>query len=143
VKASFLRQTRTSQPCNIGRTHEASPKNPAHVVSVLRWILRIYADIVEVVKNEVVHIQSQVIAHVSLECRRCISQPEWHDPIFELTISGLESRCELIAVFDSDKVIRAAYISINNSMPGNRRITSSSHLYNNRLSTPSVRPEID
>jgi hypothetical protein len=56
-------------------------KNSAHVILVLRWILQIYEDIVEVVNNEVVHIRPQAIVHISLEPRPCISQPEWNDPI--------------------------------------------------------------
>jgi hypothetical protein len=108
----------------------------------------------------VIHIRPQVVVHISLKPRQCISQPEWHDPIFKLTLSGPESCLNLIALFDSDTVIRAAYIQSspcgislrsrrlavagNGSLPmhnGNRRITSLSHLHNDRSSTLSVRPE--
>jgi hypothetical protein len=87
-------------------------KNSAHVILVLQWILLINEDIFEVVNNEVAHIRPQAIFYISLERRWCISQPEWHDPIFELTISGPEGHLELIALFNSDKIICAAYIYV-------------------------------
>jgi hypothetical protein len=85
-------------------------KNSAHVILVLRWILRRNEDIIEVADYLLLHIRLQAVVHISLGRRRCISQPEWHDPIFEMTISGPEGRLKLIALCGSDKVIRAAYI---------------------------------
>jgi hypothetical protein len=82
------------------------------VILVLRRILRINEDIIELADYQLVHIRPHAIVHISLERRRRISQPGRHDPIFELTISGPEGRLKLIALFDSDKVIRAAYIYV-------------------------------
>jgi hypothetical protein len=77
-------------------------KNCAHVILVLRWILRINEEIIELADYQLVHIRPHAIVHISLERR--ISQPEWHDPIFELTISGPESRIYVFALPNLSKI---------------------------------------
>jgi hypothetical protein len=68
------------------------------MILVLRRILRINEEIIELADYQLVHIRPHAIVHISLEHRRRISQPEWHDPIFELTISGPEGGLKLIAL---------------------------------------------
>jgi hypothetical protein len=82
------------------------------VILVLRWIFQINEEIIELADYQLDHIRPQVVVQIGLERRRRISQPEWHDPIFELTISGPEGGLKIIALCGSDKVIRAAYIYV-------------------------------
>jgi hypothetical protein len=87
------------------------------VVFLLLLIGRVDKYIVKVTPGEVFKIRPLIFVNVSLKRRRCICQPEWHNLVFELTIAGLECSLELVAIIDSDEVVRVPEVQFSND-PG-------------------------
>ena len=73
---------------------------------MLSFILRVYKNIIEI--NNTINIDKtyQYFVNISLKNRRRVRKPERHNDVFVIPVTDTERRLLLVALADSDTVIR-------------------------------------
>jgi hypothetical protein len=73
---------------------------------VLSFIFRIYKNIIEIDNTTNIDKTYQYFINIDLESRRRVRKPERHDDVFVMPVTGTERRFLLVALTDSDAMIR-------------------------------------
>jgi hypothetical protein len=73
---------------------------------VLSFILKVYKDIIEIDNTTNIDKTYQYFININLESRRRVRKPERHNDVFVISVTDTERRLSLIALTDSNAVIR-------------------------------------
>ena len=73
--------------------------------NMLLRVLGVDEDVVEVDDHEQVEEVGEDVVHETLECGRCVGEPERHHTPFERSVAGAERGLPFVTLGDTDQVI--------------------------------------